>query len=176
MKRAVIFAFVLTLAAGCAGQSVAVPPQRVVEGAGVGTTVKAEAGNALFGRHYRRCPQNPGGSGILPDGDFSQARFPRVFRDVRRGRSFAPNWTVTRKTIDFVGGYWRGPDGLCSVDLDGELPGAIESGRIATGDGAGYTVTFSLSGNGDCGPTIKTMRLIIRCERGQAASCVLTRA
>jgi len=107
------------------------------------------------------CPPNPSGSGILPDGDFSQAPIPvgGYTNGVPRGTEFAPDWIVTGRTIDFVGpGEWGPNDPYCTVDLDGTPgPGGIRHSGVATNQGASYTVSFQFSGNGTCGPTIKTM-------------------
>ncbi len=107
------------------------------------------------------CPSDPSGSGILTDGDFSQGslRHRGYKNGIRRG-AFAPDWVVTGRTIDFVGptGWPPAVNPYCSVDLDGTPgPGGIRHLPFATQQGVMYTVTFSLSGNGNCGPTIKAM-------------------
>jgi hypothetical protein len=119
------------------------------------------------------CPASPGGSGILPDGDFSRAREPKdggAF-GLAKGTVFAPHWIVTGpRTIDFYGFSveWTGPNGVCSVDLDGTPgPGGILHDPIRTRIGATYTVAFLFSANGGGGgdPTVK--RMTVRVDRSQ---------
>jgi hypothetical protein len=72
------------------------------------------------------CPALPGGTGILPDGDFSQAANPEDSGPVyAKGYVFAPNWVVSKGNINFDGtGVWGGGlNGYCSVELDGYKPG-----------------------------------------------------
>jgi hypothetical protein len=111
------------------------------------------------------CGALPSGSGVLPDGDFSQAANPGNNTGVGPGTVFAPGWTSTGpRTVDFYGTAngvpWAEPDGLCSVDLDGTPgPGSIKHDRFATQPGVKYTLSFLFSGNGACGPQIKKMEL-----------------
>jgi uncharacterized protein DUF642 len=111
------------------------------------------------------CAPVPGGSGILPDGDFSQAPDPPGFGQigVPAGTVFAPQWVVTGQTIDFYGSqnpYWTFPNKLCNVDLDGTPgPGGITHSKFETKRGKAYTVSFVFSGNGTCGPTVKQMEV-----------------
>lgn len=138
-------------------------PARAGTAAGVRVVHSAEARHASGSL----CPQAPGGSGILPDGDFSQAYIPGGSGDggYSKGQTLAPDWTVTRRTINFVGPQFWNMAGLCSVDLDGGNVGAIQSAPFATIPGASYSLTFLLSGNGCCGggnpPTVKTMKIKI---------------
>ena len=114
------------------------------------------------------CPAWPGGSGLLADGDFSGAPYPgSSWVTLRKGERIGPHWKVVRNTIDFVGGYFATPDGVCSIDLDGDFrlgsSGGIAHASFPTLSGTSYTVTFLFSGNGftgagDKGP-IKTMRV-----------------
>lgn len=112
-------------------------------------------------RRQSTCPAAPGGTGVLPDGDFSQANDPgNRETGLQKGTNFAPDWTVTRDTIDFegTGGPWTAPNGMCSVDLDG-TPGAGGAKTVAfpTNDGSVYQVSFQFSGNGACPPRYKVM-------------------
>lgn len=108
------------------------------------------------------CPAAQGSSGILTDGDFSQAADPgNQNLVVSKGQVFAPSWQVTQHTLDFLGSTYWNMDGLCSVDLDGYLAvGGIGHSGFATTTGAAYTVAFLLSGNPDCSPTVKTMKVV----------------
>ncbi|MGC9993506.1 MAG: choice-of-anchor tandem repeat GloVer-containing protein [Candidatus Cybelea sp.] len=126
---------------------------------------------SVFARHVRmasgsgNCPALPGGTGILPDGDLSQAADPpNLGYDDKKGIVFAPDWEVSKRTIDFMGTTsWDGDgvDGYCSVDLDGWHAGAITSAAFSTTTGASYTLSFVFSGNDGSPPTIKTMKVSI---------------
>jgi hypothetical protein len=106
------------------------------------------------------CPANPSGTGILPDGDFSQAIEPDGDALETKGQTFAPDWTVKKHNIDFLSSSYWNMDGLCSVDIDGYFKtGAIETQAFATQRKTLYTVTFLMSGNGACAPTIKTLKV-----------------
>jgi len=108
------------------------------------------------------CPELAGGTGILPDGDFSQATNPGdQYPIYSKGEVFAPYWEVSKKNINFDGSTWANVNGLCNVDLDGNVPGVIKSSAISTKPGASYTLSFVLSGNGYGPPTIKTMKVSI---------------
>jgi hypothetical protein len=101
-----------------------------------------------------------GGTGLLPDGDFSQGTdWGDQTLVYHKGQVFAPYWEVSKKNINFNGSTWGNVDGLCSVDLDGNVPGAIESSAFSTKPGESYTVSFILSGNGYGPPTVKTMKV-----------------
>jgi hypothetical protein len=111
-------------------------------------------------RTQANCPVYSGGTGILSDGDFSQVVDPGTnLPTYAKGTVFAPDWVVTKHTIDLYGSSaWRAGTGYCSVDVDGTPgPGGIRHAPFATIQGAQYTVTFLFSGNGACGPTVKTM-------------------
>ncbi len=105
------------------------------------------------------CPKLSGGTGLLTDGDFSQAVQPPSTLGFNKGQSFAPAWHVSKNTIDFVSSTYWNMDGLCSVDIDGGNSGAIAHKSFATSAGAKYAVTFFLSGNGDGGPAVKTLKV-----------------
>jgi hypothetical protein len=110
------------------------------------------------------CPANTSGTGILPDGDFSQAPdLGDAFIEPKKGYVFAPSWEVAKRNIDFNGSTFWDVGGFCSVDLDGNNAGGIVTSAFATQRGANYTVTFLLSGNGGEGkgnpPVVKTMKI-----------------
>ncbi len=111
---------------------------------------------------YGYCPALPGGTGILPDGDFSQALNPGDHNITpNKGVVFAPGWKVSKGNIDFNGTTYWDMDGLCSVDLDGDLTvGGIKSSAFKARKGT-YTLTFVMSGNGHCGTPLKTMKIAI---------------
>lgn len=112
------------------------------------------------GGTYGNCPEVPGGTGILLDGDFSQASNPGAHNITsQKGTFFAPAWKVWRGNIDFNGTtYWE-MDGLCSVDLDGDLTvGGIKSSAFKPMPGR-YALSFVMSGNGHCPPLVKNMKI-----------------
>lgn len=112
--------------------------------------------------HLANCPAYAGGTGILTDGDFSQATDPgNQLPTFTHGEAFAPDWVVAHRNINLYGSTAWGPSsGFCSVDLDGQKVGTIAHAGIPTQSGSQYTVTFMMSGNGACGPTVKQMTLI----------------
>jgi choice-of-anchor C domain-containing protein len=137
----------LTLTAGLAGSSSAFSSQ-----------VRSQ--RTHFVRPFASlCPAYPGGTGLLVDGDFSQATDPgSSLPTFKNGHTFAPDWVVFHKNINLYGSTaWNPQTGFCSVDVDGQKPGGIEHSAFATTTGATYTVSFLLSGNGACGPTVKQM-------------------
>jgi hypothetical protein len=114
-----------------------------------------EASRPPAGRPSANCPSKPKGSGILTDGDFSQAPDPGSWQEIPVGTKFAPDWVVSERTIDFYGSdvSWHEPHGLCSVDLDGSGRsgvGAITHAPVKTMVDATYTIDFIMSGNANC--------------------------
>jgi choice-of-anchor C domain-containing protein len=113
------------------------------------------------GHKLPKCQASPSGSGLLYDGDFQL--MPDIgahYSEYFAGEPFAPEWRVTRGSIDFNGSTGWGPaapNNACTVDLDGINPGAIKSKSFATLPSATYTVTFLFSGNGGAPPQIKTL-------------------
>lgn len=135
-RRTLSIATAAVLLAGCGGPQ---PP---------GAMLQAQrAHNSTSGYGY--CPAYRFGTGILPDGDFSQQGNPgHGLVEPSKGIVFAPHWEVAKRNIDFVGnGFWD-MDGLCSVDLDGTAAGGIKTSVFATKSGTSYKVTFLMSGNG----------------------------
>ena len=110
---------------------------------------------------YGNCPQYSGGTGILSDGDFSQAANPGNHNiTYYKGAVFAPAWKVSKGNIDFNGTTYWDLDGLCSVDLDGfNTVGGIVTNAFSTKKNATYTVSFVMSGNPDGPPTVKKMKV-----------------
>jgi hypothetical protein len=107
------------------------------------------------------CPALPGGTGLLSDGDFSQAVDPGdINLTPTQGMVFAPNWIVTQGNVDFNGSTYWNMGGYCSVDLDGfNTVGGIAPNPFRSFDKKIYTITFLMSGNGGAPPTVKTMTL-----------------
>jgi choice-of-anchor C domain-containing protein len=92
---------------------------------------------------------------LFADGGFENPTVPaNTFTRFGVGGTIGP-WKVTDGTVDLVGtGFWQAAEGHQSLDLEGDGPGTIEQ-PIPTRFGGCYTVTFSLAGNPDGGPSIK---------------------
>lgn len=78
------------------------------------------------------------------------------FDPLGAGSTQITGWTVDTGSVDWVGSYWVAADGSRSVDLNGDGPAALSQG-IATTIGNTYSVSFALSGNPVCEPTVKTL-------------------
>ncbi len=95
---------------------------------------------------------------LVLDGDFSNPSGGSGFVTYDSGSSIGPSWqVVTQGSVDLIGGYWRAPSlGGGSVDLDGNSPGGIS--QTLSLDPGSYVLSFSLSGNPDGGPGMKSVR------------------
>jgi choice-of-anchor C domain-containing protein len=91
-------------------------------------------------------------NGSFEAGTFSNAPFDTLFP----GSTALAGWTIESGSVDWKGSYWQASDGVRSLDLSGNEPGAI-SQTLATTIGTAYVVTFDLSGNPAGGPIVKTM-------------------
>ena len=140
----------IAILAGCAGFGVqtALTPTQIAQG-------DARAVNPAA-----KCPAAHGGSGLLADGDFSKATQPASYTLYAKGKKFAPYWKVSNGSIKLISSTYWSVGGLCSVDLDAGIGGAIAHKGFATTANAKYKVTFLFSGNGDGGPTVKSMKVI----------------
>jgi choice-of-anchor C domain-containing protein len=74
------------------------------------------------------------------------------------GSTAITGWVVKSGDIDYIGSFWPPGDGARSLDLDGLNPGGI-SQTFDTLTGHLYEVTFSLAGNPDGLPSIKTLEV-----------------
>jgi len=110
-----------------------------------------------------KCQASPSGSGLLYDGDFQL--MPDIgshYSEYFRGEPFAPGWHVAKGSVDFNGSTGWGPaapNNACTIDLDGINPGGLRSRAFPTTPDSAYTVTFSMSGNGDCAPQNKVVEV-----------------
>ena len=168
MERSLALSVVAAFLAGCAGGSSPSPSAALAQSASRSQVVPPASSDLVPARHQKRCAASSGGSGILPDGDFSRATDPRLGggdQIVFQGQEFAPSWKVSKGNIDFLAttySEWH-PNGLCSVDLDGyRTAGGIEHRAFATSSGASYTVSFTMSGNGDGPPRGKDFKSLRR--------------
>ena len=122
----------VAILAGCGGSQAQMAAPSVVSPAASHVRTASTSGS---------CPALPGGTGILTDGDFSQAPDPGSEQGLPAGTKFAPDWVVERERTHrllrlrrFVG---RAARVLCSVDFDGSgtegvVTGAIRHGRVRT--------------------------------------------
>jgi choice-of-anchor C domain-containing protein len=66
-------------------------------------------------------------------------------------------WTVIGDSIDVVhSSYWQAADGNFSLDLSGNGAGGVQQ-SFATTPGQEYEICFSLAGNPEGGPNLKTL-------------------
>lgn len=85
---------------------------------------------------------------------------PGTFQTFYTGQSIG-SWTVTTGNVDLSGaGFWQTADGVQSIDLDGDEPGAV-SQTFSTVPLFAYEVSFALAGNPDDGPAIKTGQVLV---------------
>lgn len=78
------------------------------------------------------------------------------FTPLGLGSTAITGWVVGGAGIDYIGGYWQAADGTRSIDLSGGAAGSI-SQTLTTVLGQAYTVSFSLAGNPDGGPSSKVL-------------------
>lgn len=81
------------------------------------------------------------------------------FATYQTGQTFG-GWGVAAGSVDLIGnGYWQAADGVQSLDLDGNSPGAI-SQTLATQVGQRYDLSFAMAGNLAGGAAIKTLNVL----------------
>jgi choice-of-anchor C domain-containing protein len=85
---------------------------------------------------------------IITNGSFETGPSPGGFTTLVAGDTQITGWTVTSGSIDYIGSYWNASNGVRSIDLSGNEPGAI-SQSFATIAGREYVVTFDLAANPD---------------------------
>jgi choice-of-anchor C domain-containing protein len=76
------------------------------------------------------------------------------------GSTLIDGWLVSSGTIDYIGGWWQASDGGRSLDMNGGNAGEV-SQMVPTVPGQTYSVTFDMSGNADCLPTVKLMTVSV---------------
>jgi choice-of-anchor C domain-containing protein len=95
----------------------------------------------------------------ISNGSFETGSFTGAPWDtLHPGSTNITGWTIEVGSLDWIGGYWPASDGSRSIDLNGEEPATI-SQSLTAAVGNTYTVSFDLSSNPTCGPTIKTLTL-----------------
>ncbi|AUY52368.1 choice-of-anchor C family protein [Streptomyces sp. CB01881] len=83
-----------------------------------------------------------------------------TFVTLAAGQTIGP-WRVTAGSVDLIGaGYWQAAEGDQSVDLTGTGAGAVAQ-TFTTTPGATYTVSYSIAGNPNNGPVVKTGRALV---------------
>lgn len=72
-----------------------------------------------------------------------------------------PGWTIESGTVEIIGPYFQSAEGSQALDLNGifEEIGTIYQ-DVATVPGERYRVRFALAGNPECGPAVKTLRVL----------------
>lgn len=125
----------------------------------LGTLAALGASFALAGTVLAAAPF---GNGSFETGNYNQYTPAYDFDRVFAPSTDITGWTVTVGSVDWIGTYWQAAQGTKSLDLDGDegTPGAI-SQSFATSVNSTYVVTFSMSGNPDAGPALKTMTVDI---------------
>jgi choice-of-anchor C domain-containing protein len=97
----------------------------------------------------------------LGDGSFETPVIqPHSFHTYFAGESVGP-WTVTSGSVELNGaGFWQAADGDQSLDLDGADTGAL-SQTFSTNLLTTYRVSYSLAGNPDYIPAVKTGKVLV---------------
>ncbi|MFF3336400.1 choice-of-anchor C family protein [Streptomyces sp. NPDC002888] len=107
------------------------------------------------------------------NGGFESPKLMQPVKTVPTGDSIGP-WKVVTGDVDLVSsGYWSVAEGSQSLDLNGYGPGEV-SQTFATTPGTTYTVTYSLAGNPDQQPTVKTGKVLVDGQDVQDFSCDTT--
>ncbi|MFB6894575.1 choice-of-anchor C family protein [Kitasatospora sp. NPDC056327] len=96
-----------------------------------------------------------------------------AFQGLNAGSAIGP-WRVTAGTVDHIGaGYWQAAEGDQSLDLSGGNAGTVAQ-TFTTTPGTTYSVTYSLAGNPNAGPVVKTGQALIDGQEFQAFSFDVT--
>jgi hypothetical protein len=66
-------------------------------------------------------------------------------------------WTIDSGNVDLIKEYWVPFEGKQSLDLSGDVRGEIS--QPISGPPGSYTLTFEMSGNNECSPTIKELEV-----------------
>lgn len=103
------------------------------------------------------------GAATIVNGSFEEGVNPGVFTTLGQGSTNITGWNIyggeVGGTIDYIGSYWNASDGVRSIDLNGNGPGASLYTTITDMViGQKYRLYFDLSGNTDGGPALKVSR------------------
>ncbi len=92
----------------------------------------------------------PANAAAFMNGSFETGTNPGSFSTVGVGGTNIAGWSVLAGTVDYIGSYWAGSDGVRSIDLAGDQPGTLAQ-TFDTVLGQRYRVTFDLWANDDGG-------------------------
>src|SRR5262245_54069854 len=92
----------------------------------------------------------PSFAAAFTNGSFETGTNPGVFTTLASGSTAITGWMVSAGTIDYIGTYWTASDGVRSLDMSGNGPGAITQ-TFDTVPNQQYQVIFDLAGNPDGG-------------------------
>lgn len=98
---------------------------------------------------------SPAWATTVDNGDFETPMTDPLFT---ANTSTLAGWTVT-PNIDHVGTLWQAASGVQSVDLNGCQPGSLS--QVVPTTAGSHTLVFSLSGNPDAGPVVKTLTVTV---------------
>ncbi|GAA4621622.1 hypothetical protein GCM10023196_010620 [Actinoallomurus vinaceus] len=85
---------------------------------------------------------------------------PGTFQTFAGGQFIGP-WRVTGASVDLIGaGFWQAADGRQSLDLSGGAAGGVIQ-TFSTRPGVRYEVIYSLAGNPQGPPAVKTGQVFI---------------
>jgi choice-of-anchor C domain-containing protein len=101
--------------------------------------------------------QSASAASILNGSFESGSVAPGDFTTLGTGSTAIDNWTVSSGTVDYIGTHWPAADGNRSVDLSGNVPGAISQTVGGLVIGQQYTLSFSLASNPDGGTDPQVM-------------------
>jgi choice-of-anchor C domain-containing protein len=91
------------------------------------------------------------GENLIRNGSFEEGDTPRVITECNPGEKKIAGWQIASGNIDWIGAsLWEAATGSCSVELNGNCPGAI-SQTLITEPGSLYKVSFQASTNPDFG-------------------------
>jgi choice-of-anchor C domain-containing protein len=99
-----------------------------------------------------KAPEN-----LVKNGSFEDGKDPGAYETLSPGANDITNWTITRKTVDYIGTYFPCGDGKRCIDMDGTPGFGGVSQTFATTPGTTYVVRFELGANIDGPPDVKKL-------------------
>ena len=97
------------------------------------------------------CVAGAASANLITNGSFENPDDPDVnFLTLPNGSTAIPGWMVGG-SVDWIRNYWPASDGDWSLDLAGDMPGAVLSNYFPTTPGQWYEVEFDMAGNPDRG-------------------------
>ena len=101
------------------------------------------------------CSHTP--KNLVKNGSFEDGADPGAFATLSPGSNSITGWTITRKTVDYIGTYFPCADGKRCIDMDGTPGFGGLSQTFATTPGTTYVVQFELGANTDGPPDVKKL-------------------